>query len=278
MSTFRAPKEKGMSRRSFIRAFGATGAAAAAGIGLANCMVPAAGAKEAASSSADGTVSSSDPFATPAAGTPIEAVVDTETGEVTVNDKIVVRYGACLGCYSSCGNRVKIDRATGQVLGVAGNPYNPNCAYPYLNFDEPLTNAYLAMSHMAGKGNTHRGTVCGRGQGTWDAYNQADRITMPLKRAGKRGEGKWVSISWEQLISEVTEGGKLFADLGEDTEIVGLKALHDTQTPMNPDAPGLGPISNQLVELGGRGDGRTVIAGRFMNCFGSINTYSHSST
>lgn len=267
-----------MTRRSFVGAFGATGAAALAGIGLADCMAPSALAKGAASSLSDGAGSSTDPFAAPATGTPVEASVDPQTGEVTVNDKMVVRYSACLGCYSSCGNRVKLDRDTGEVLGVGGNPYNPNCAYPYLDFDDPLTSAYLAMSSMAGQGNTHRGTVCGRGQATWDAYNQADRITMPLKRAGKRGENKWQAISWEQLISEVTEGGKLFADLGEDTQIAGLKELHDTQTPLNPDSPGLGSVSNQVVEFGERGAGRTVILNRFMSSYGSINAYRHTST
>ncbi|MDD5925452.1 MAG: molybdopterin-dependent oxidoreductase, partial [Ellagibacter isourolithinifaciens] len=111
-----------------------------------------------------------------------------------------------------------------------------------------------------------------------DGYGQPDRITMPLKRAGARGEGKWKPISWDQLIKEVTEGGKLFADIGEDQEIEGFLSIHDTETPLNPDEPTLGPKSNQFVLLGGRGDGRTTFGGRFANCFGSINQYGHAST
>ncbi len=173
---------------------------------------------------------------------------------------------------------MKLDRATGRLLSVGGNPYNPSSAFPYLNFDEPLEKAYKSMSFANGEGNLSRGTVCGRGQGTQTTYNQPDRITVPLKRAGKRGEGKWKAISWEQLIKEVTEGGKLFADAGEDREVEGFKALHDTKTPMNADCPSLGPISNQFVLLGGRGDGRTIIGTRFTNCFGSINQYGHAAT
>ena len=69
------------------------------------------------------------------------------------------------------------------------------------------------MSYANGKGNLLRGSVCGRGNGTLDGYTQPDRITTPLKRAGKRGEGKWKPISWDQLINEVVEGGKLFEEI-----------------------------------------------------------------
>ena len=75
------------------------------------------------------------------------------------------------------------------------------------------------MGFAPGKGNLTRGTVCGRGQATQDVYAQPDRITAPLKRAGKRGEGKWKAITWDALIKEVTEGGKLFADAGEDRQV-----------------------------------------------------------
>ena len=47
--------------------------------------------------------------------------MDLATGKVEVNDDVLVRYSACLGCYSSCGNRVKLDRATGKMLTIGGN-------------------------------------------------------------------------------------------------------------------------------------------------------------
>ena len=209
---------------------------------------------------------------------PVEATIDPKTGDVTVNEDVVVRYSGCVGCYCSCGNRVKLDRETGSVLGVGGNPYNPADAYPFLDFEAPLTEAYQSLSYANGKGNQLRGTVCGRGNGTLDGYTQPDRITVPLKRAGKRGEGKWKAIGWDQLIKEVTEGGKLFAEIGEDREIMGFKELHDTKTPMNPDEPGLGPVSNQLVMLGSRSDGRGNFSSRFASTFGTINAYGHASS
>ena len=253
-----------IDRRTFVGAMGALGALSVAGAALGSQPRAAVAAESA--------------FPAPAKGKPVEASVDPKTGDVTVNEDVVVRYSGCVGCYCSCGNRVKLDRETGSVLGVGGNPYNPADAYPFLDFEAPLTEAYQSLSYANGKGNQLRGTVCGRGNGTLDGYTQPDRITVPLKRAGKRGEGKWKAIGWDQLIKEVTEGGKLFADIGENQDIEGFKALHDTEKPMNPDQPDLGPISNQVVFLGGRGDGRTTIGTRFSSNFGTINQYGHGST
>ena len=75
-----------------------------------------------------------------------------------------------------------------------------------------------------------------------------------------------------------SEGGKLFAEIGEDREVMGFKELHDTKTPMNPDEPGLGPVSNQLVMLGSRSDGRGNFSSRFASTFGTINAYGHASS
>lgn len=195
-----------------------------------------------------------------------------------VNEDAIVRNSACLGCYSSCGNRVRLNKDATRILTVGGNPYHPSCAYPYLNFEDPLEESYRAMSYTHGKGNVLRGSICGRGNASLDGYTRPDRITHPLKRAGKRGEGKWKPISWDQLIDEVVEGGKLFEDIGETRHIAGLKELHDTATPLNPEQPDLGPVSNQLVALGGRSDGRSNMSSRFTSAFGTVNYYYHGSS
>lgn len=241
------------------------GALSAAGLGLSGCATQSSG------DALDGTLPSKE------TGKAVEARVDLKTGEVTPNEDVITRFSACLGCYSCCGNRVHIDRSTGKILSVGGNPYNPNNAYPFLNHTEPLEAAYRSMSCAKG-GQQVRGALCGRGNGTWDAYRQPDRITVPLKRAGKRGEGKWKPIGWDQLIEELVEGGKLFADLGEDREIEGFRALHDTQTPLDPEAPELGPIANQLVMMGSRGDGRSNAGSRFSSAFGTKNDIGHGAT
>lgn len=135
----------------------------------------------------------------------------------------------------------------------------------------------MSYASVEGNSNQVRSTVCGRGQGTLDSALHANRITVPLKRAGKRGEGKWKPISWEQLITEVTEGGKLFEEIGEDYEIEGFKSVHSTD-PIDPEQPNLGPKSNQILIWNTRADGRRELNSRFAKTFGTVNTYSHNSS
>ena len=125
------------------------------------------------------------------------------------------------------------------------------------------------------------GTVCARGNaGIQTAYDPY-RITVPLKRKGPRGSGQWQPIAWEQLIAEVTDGGKIFADTGDpaskDIEVLGFKGLYAKRNePMDPNAPELGHRTNGYVFQGGRIVGsRLAFARRFGQAFGSVNTYEH---
>lgn len=144
-----------IERRSFLKAAGLLGAASATGIGLSFEAMPA--------------MAEESSFPKPTVGQAIEAKVDTSTGDLTVNEDVLIRYSACLGCYCCCGNRVHMDRETGRVFSTGGNPYHPNSAYPFLNFTDPLSDAYLSMSYVNGKGNELRATTCARGHATWDA-------------------------------------------------------------------------------------------------------------
>ncbi|PKM43944.1 MAG: thiosulfate reductase [Gammaproteobacteria bacterium HGW-Gammaproteobacteria-1] len=48
-----------------------------------------------------------------------------------------------------------------------------------------------------------RGRLCAKGNaGMWYSYDP-DRILYPLKRVGKRGEGKWKRISWDEAYNEI---------------------------------------------------------------------------
>lgn len=46
---------------------------------------------------------------------------------------------------------------------------------------------------------------CNKGTIHSQAMYEKDRLHYPLKRAGKRGEGKWERITWEQAISEISD-------------------------------------------------------------------------
>lgn len=247
-----------MKRREFFKVSAFLGAAAVTGLGINKLSF-------ADEPPAFASVSGS--------GKEVEARIDLETGEVAVNPNILMRHSACLGCYSSCGNRVKIDKRSGKILGVTGNPYNPQSAIA-LPYEAPLKDSYLAFSRYKDRGHAGRGTLCARGNATLDAHNDPFRILVPLKRTGKRGEGKWKPVTWEQAVQETVEGGELFKDLGEKS-VEGFRQVYDVKTPLDPSQPELGPKSNQLVMIGGRGDGRTAFGGRFSGAFGTVNNFSH---
>ena len=51
-------------------------------------------------------------------------------------------------------------------------------------------------------GYLNRGYTCYKGRVSADRLAHPDRLRWPLKRAGKRGEGKWQRVSWEEALAE----------------------------------------------------------------------------
>jgi tetrathionate reductase subunit A len=211
-------------------------------------------------------------------GRELEAKIDPFTGELVLNENIFMRHSSCLGCYSSCGNRVKLNKKTGQMLSVSGNPFSPSSTQPHLSLNSPLKDAYYATGQYKNLGLTHRATLCARGQGTLETHYDPYRILTPLKRAGKRGSGKWKPISWQEAVQETVHGGALFKELGESREIEGLQQIRDTKTLLDSNQPEFGSKANQLALLGGRGDGRTHFAARFASAYGTVNMFTHGSS
>lgn len=85
------------------------------------------------------------------------------------------RRSYCGLCHPRCGLLLEIDE--GRVVGVKGDK------------DHPVT----------------RGMVCPRAHLMIDHLYHPERINVPLKRAGERGEGKWLEVSWDQALDEVAE-------------------------------------------------------------------------
>jgi anaerobic selenocysteine-containing dehydrogenase len=206
----------------------------------------------------------------------------------------------CLNCNTGCGIRVKL--LDGVAVKIDGNPYNPFTLHPHLPMAEPLA----ATARVDG-------AICPKGQaghqGAYDPY----RIRKVLKRAGRRGEGKWTSIPFDQAVTEIVEGGKLFAHVpGEEArEVAGLRSLWALRDPaafeamgadvgklrkkamtveefkakhaahldklIDPDHPDFGPRNNQFVYMWGRKKGgRSDFARRFTEAFGTTNTHGHT--
>ena len=195
---------------------------------------------------------------------------DKADGKLAPNPDWTLRHTVDQQCHSECGLRVKINRKTGRVERIMGNPYHPNTLVEYAGPDASLLSTAACP-----------GTVCARGNaGIQTAYDPY-RIMVPLKRKGARGSGQWQPIGWEQLIAEVTDGGKIFADTGDpaskDIEVLGFKGLYAKRDePMDPNAPEMGHRTNGYVFQGGRIVGsRLDFARRFGKAFGSVNNYEH---
>ncbi|MBI2333448.1 MAG: molybdopterin-dependent oxidoreductase, partial [Chloroflexi bacterium] len=95
--------------------------------------------------------------------------------------KVARRYTlvptVCFNCESACGLLAYVDKDTYEIRKFEGNPVHPGS----------------------------RGRNCAKGPATHNQVYDPERILYPLKRVGKRGEGKWERISWEQALSEISE-------------------------------------------------------------------------
>ena len=81
----------------------------------------------------------------------------------------------CFNCESACGLVAYIDKESGNIRKFEGNPYHPGS----------------------------RGRNCAKGPATINQITDPDRILYPLKRDGKRGEGKWKRVSWDEALNDI---------------------------------------------------------------------------
>ncbi|MGQ5917386.1 tetrathionate reductase subunit TtrA [Serratia sp. IR-2025] len=186
------------------------------------------------------------------------------------NPQQAISMTQCFGCWTQCGVRVRVDRQTDRVLRIAGNPYHPLSQERHVDSALPLQDALAQLGGESGL--DARSTACARGATLLEGLYSPLRVLEPMKRVGKRGEGKWQRISFEQLIAEVVEGGDLFGEGHVD----GLRAIRDLETPIDVRRPGLGPKANQLLVTNAGDDGRDSFLRRFaQNSFGSKNFSAH---
>ncbi|WP_338669684.1 molybdopterin dinucleotide binding domain-containing protein [Pseudodesulfovibrio methanolicus] len=194
-------------------------------------------------------------------------------GGVELGEGQHIAFNQCWGCTTFCGVRLHIDNATGDVVRVSGNPYNPLSHEKHFPMSMPVKEALDRLSSDKDQGYAQRSTVCGRGAAMFEAADSPFRIKHCLKRTGRRGENKWTRISFEQLVEEVVEGGDLFGE----GEVEGLRAIRDLKVPANPGRPEFGPKSNQLLLTYAVDDGRSdFFFRRFgMKSFGTKNFGKH---
>jgi DMSO reductase family type II enzyme molybdopterin subunit len=78
---------------------------------------------------------------------------------------------------------------------------------------------------------------CQKGACYTEVMYGASRLTVPLKRAGERGEGKWQQISWDQALGEIAEklisicqrygGESIVQDLGPHFDLGATNAARN---------------------------------------------------
>lgn len=109
-----------------------------------------------------------------------------EDGEVSFVDS------TCTLCPGGCGITVrKVNGRPVKIEGMAGHPVN-------------------------------NGGICILGLAGLQLLYGPTRVQTPLKRVGKRGEGKWQKISWAQAISEVVGQLKALRDKGDAHTVAGI--------------------------------------------------------
>ena len=144
----------------------------------------------------------------------------TPEDEYLLNQAENTIYTTCLQCNTGCSVKAKF--IDGILVKIDGNPYSPWTMNPHLAYSSKIREVENIDSGLCPKG--HAGI-----QTYYDPY----RIRKVLKRAGKRGENKWVSIPFAQAIDEIAGGGKLFANVpGEQDRVVeGMDKLWAVRDP-----------------------------------------------
>ena len=96
----------------------------------------------------------------------------------------------CFACTNHCGVIGWVQ--DGIVRKLEGNPLDPNS----------------------------EGNICSKAQGMISYTYYPERILYPLRRVGKRGEGKWKRISWEEAYDELAAKLKPLRENGVPEEFV----------------------------------------------------------
>ncbi|MDA8251123.1 MAG: molybdopterin-dependent oxidoreductase [Rhodospirillales bacterium] len=198
--------------------------------------------------------------------------------DIVGQDAKIVR-SVCLMCHSGCGIQGTI--VNGELVKLDGNPYHPN-TYDYVAKGDLVEESDLD----GGIDGKDVGTLCPKGQsGIYALYNP-NRLKHPLKRVGPRGSGKWKTITWNQALTEICEGGLLFKNVtGEETRMVeGLKSILNNNNPIGPEdsdfmdeAPpeGWGPKRNQFVWAHGRNEQSPLTPRFVLNAAGVPHMLNH---
>jgi anaerobic selenocysteine-containing dehydrogenase len=98
---------------------------------------------------------------------------------------------ACFNCEAGCGLLTYIDKETGEIRKIEGNPEHPGS----------------------------RGRNCAKGPATINQLQDPQRIKYPLKRDGPRGSGEWSRVSWDDALADIAGEMRTAIEDGRENEI-----------------------------------------------------------
>jgi anaerobic selenocysteine-containing dehydrogenase len=81
----------------------------------------------------------------------------------------------CFNCEAGCGLLAYVDKETLRIRKFEGNPEHPGS----------------------------RGRNCAKGPATINQVEDPERIRYPMRRSGKRGEGKWERVRWDEALDDI---------------------------------------------------------------------------
>jgi len=81
----------------------------------------------------------------------------------------------CFNCESACGLLAYVDKESNKIRKFEGNPFHP----------------------------ASRGRTCAKGPATINQITDPDRILHPMKRKGKRGDGHWEQVTWDEVLDDI---------------------------------------------------------------------------
>ena len=119
---------------------------------------------------------------------------------------------ACSNCEASCGLTAWVD------IGEYKKSKNPK---------DLKVRKYMGNPLHAGS----RGRNCAKGYATQSQMYDPDRIPFPLRRApgSKRGEGKWIRVSWDEAMKEI--GTKMHNTLKSGDEMSKKSIMYHVGRP-----------------------------------------------
>jgi anaerobic selenocysteine-containing dehydrogenase len=95
------------------------------------------------------------------------------------------------------------------------------------------------------------GVMCAKGQGAVNHVYDPDRILYPMRRVGKRGEGMWKRITWDEALDEIAARMKKLRDAGTPEKVAfhygRMKASHSKTINGFWKAYGTGSIGNHTA-------------------------------